>query len=386
MRLSKVLVSTLLGTGLPLLARPAQAADPAPAGLGANAALDYWQAIYFAPKLDEQREKALDDSTARMPDETAEKLAEDGARSISFVRLGAAQPACNWGLPLEQQGLTTLMPELSAARTLARLMLVQSRLEIRDGKGTDAADDLFSTLTMGRHVASDNLIIGLMVDYGIEAMTIDSAGADLPRLDHAALDRLAASLKKLAPRPPLGRAVRAQQLVGQQWLITHLKQDRGPEWRTNLARMFGSEDPTNASARILASFDNAQSLVAGLEELNPLFDRLEQAADMPYDQFEKSWPEIQKLIRSKPATELVMFGDFQRVRRLKAAAEVRVALLAAAIDVVRAGPDTLKSHPDPFGTGPFTYRGEARNFELSSALTGRDGRPVTLKVGIPQTR
>ena len=58
MRLSKVLVSTLIGTGLPLMAPPVLAADPAPAGLGANAALDYWQAIYFAPKLDEQRKGA----------------------------------------------------------------------------------------------------------------------------------------------------------------------------------------------------------------------------------------------------------------------------------------------------------------------------------------
>lgn len=386
MRLSKVLVSTLIGTGLPLLAPPALADNPAPAGLGANAALDYWQAIYFAPKLDEQREKALDESRTTTPDQTAEKAVQDGYRSITFVRLGAEKPACNWGLPLEQQGITTLMPQLSAARTLARLMLAESQLEIRDGKGAAADDDWVSTITLGRNIASDNLVIGLLVDHGIETMAIDVAAADLPHLDHAALDHLAAALKKLPPRQPLGTAVRAEQLVGQRWLIVHLKQDHDPQWRAHLAQIFGGEEPINTSAKILAGFDSPESLAAKLQDLDPLYDRLEQAADMPYDQFEKIWPALEKQINSTPAAQLVMVAHFDRVRRSAAAAETRLALLTAAIDVARAGPESLKSHADPFGSGPFTYRGADKNFELSSTLTTRDGQPVTLKVGSPQAR
>lgn len=278
------------------------------------------------------------------------------------------------------------MPHLSAARTLARLVLVQSRLEARDGKGADAADDWISTLALGRHASSDNSIIGLMVDYGIEGLAVDAAAKDLPSLDKAALDRLAESLKKLSPRPALGRAVQVEQLIGQRWLIAHLKQDHDPQWRANLARMLGWEDPTNASVKILAGFDTPQSLAAKLAELDPLFDQVERAADMPYDQFEKSWPAIQSLISATPAAQLVMVGDFQDVRRLEAAAKVRLVLLAAATDVVRAGPDTLRSHPDPFGAGPFTYSGQGKTFQLSSALTDREGRPVTLKVGNPPAR
>ena len=199
-------------------------------------------------------------------------------------------------------------------------------------------------------------------------------------------DRLAASLKKLPPRQPLGTAVRAEQLVGQRWLIAHLKQDHDPQWRTNLAHLFGGEEPTDTSAKILSNFDSPESLVAKLQELDPLYDRLAQAADMPYDQFEKSWPAMEKQFSSTPAAQLVMVVHFDRVRRSEAASEARLALLAAAIDVLRSGPDSLKSHPDPFGSGPFTYHGQGKNFELTSALADRDGRPVTLKVGLPQPK
>ena len=73
-----------------------------------------------------------------------------------------------------------------------------------------------------------------------------------------------------------------------------------PAVAPNLAHLFGGEEPTNTSAKILSNFDSPESLVARLQELDPLYDRLAQAADMPYDKFEKSWPAMEKQFSPRP--------------------------------------------------------------------------------------
>ena len=61
-----------------------------------------------------------------------------------------------------------------------------------------------------------------------------------------------------------------------------------------------------------------------------------------------------------------------------------MSLVRAAIVIVRDGPQAAKTTKDPFGDGPFTYRAVAGGFELSSRLLGKDGQPLTLKVGNPK--
>jgi hypothetical protein len=60
-----------------------------------------------------------------------------------------------------------------------------------------------------------------------------------------------------------------------------------------------------------------------------------------------------------------------------------MALLKAAVAVVRDGQGALANHPDPFGKGPFQYAARPHGFELQSALT-LDGKSVKLVVGPPE--
>jgi hypothetical protein len=61
-------------------------------------------------------------------------------------------------------------------------------------------------------------------------------------------------------------------------------------------------------------------------------------------------------------------------------ADVRRALLAAAIAVQLEGRDALKNHPDPVGGGAFEYVAFEGGFELHSKLKVQD-KPVALTVG-----
>jgi hypothetical protein len=62
--------------------------------------------------------------------------------------------------------------------------------------------------------------------------------------------------------------------------------------------------------------------------------------------------------------------------------EARFAMLHAAIRIVLAGPEQLKTIKDPFGDGPFKYRSFDGGFELESGLKFKDGPPVTVTVGL----
>lgn len=369
-----------------MLAGWASAAVQTPADPGANAALDYWQAVHFESMLDGQQRKILDDFDTVPLDDAAVKAVEAAGFAIKFTRVGAGQPLCNWGHPLEQDGFTALLPHLRATEGLLRMMLLKARLDIRDGKPQAAAEDWATALALSRHVSSDGLMISFLIGYRLDAMAIDSAAADLIHLDKPALNRLADSLEKLRPRPTLATAVRVEQQTGQRWLIEQLHRNQDPHWRTTLAATLCNGNPKDPNAAILANFATPQSLSQKLQELDPLVDQLEQAAAIPYDQFTRIWPALHERLNANPTAEIVMINDFGRVRRAEAMAQVSLAMFKTAVDVLRGGPQRLNAHPDPFGTGPFTYVPTGDGFELSSKLLDKQGLPITLMVGTRSAR
>ena len=74
-----------------------------------------------------------------------------------------------------------------------------------------------------------------------------------------------------------------------------------------------------------------------------------------------------------------------RCRWLQAQADVRRALLSAALEVQLDGRDTLKNHPDPVAGSPFDYVPFEGGFELRSKW--RVDEKLRLEVGIdrPET-
>ena len=382
MQLRMITASILIVSAGWVAAGRASGGEQTGVDLGSNAALDYWQAIHFASKLDPQQQKVLDDFDKVPLDDAAAKVVEAAGISINFARLGAQQPTCNWGHALERNGFTALLPHLRATERLLRLMLLEARLDVRNGKGRAAVEDWVSALAMSRHVSADSLMISFLIGYQFDAMAIDSAAADLTHLDKTGLNQLAESLEALRPRPTLAVAVRVEQQTGQRWLIAQLRGKQDLQWQTTLAATLRNSDPKDPNAAILANFATPESLVRKLHELDPLVDQLEQAAAMPYDQFERNWPALRQQLKSNRTSELVMINDFGRVRRGEAMAGARLALLKTAVDVVRGGTQRLSAHPDPFGAGPFAYRAAGEGFELSSKLPDQQGQPLTLKIGI----
>jgi len=125
---------------------------------------------------------------------------------------------------------------------------------------------------------------------------------------------------------------------------------------------------TAAGVRIFAS------------EVRLCYQLMAKKLDLPLDQFEKELEREKKKRADNPLFK-VFFPFIENVRRAQARADVRRALLSAALAVQVDGRHALKEHPDPVVGGPFEYVAFEGGFELRSKLKGRDGKPVALTVG-----
>src|SRR5260370_24737884 len=109
----------------------AQVAD-AKTGLGANAAMKYWQAFALLPNLEKDQEKLLDDWSNVPVEGMALKLLERSEQSRTYLLRGAMLLRCDWSLDYED-GILLVLPHLAKAMTLARLVALDARYEFEQG-------------------------------------------------------------------------------------------------------------------------------------------------------------------------------------------------------------------------------------------------------------
>jgi hypothetical protein len=382
--MTRWLVALLLGAVGLMTAAPPPAPGADTPGLGANAALKYWQAFAQLPTLDEAQQKRLGEWNTKPVDADARKLlAATGVEvSLKYLRRGDALPRCDWSLDYED-GIGLLLPHLGRARTLAAYAALRSRQAAADGRPADGLDDALAVFALGRHVA-DPIMISLLVDYAVEHVAIDATAQLLPKLDGAALRRVAERLDALPPAATLEQAFDAEQKYFSGWAIRWLKDlERSgvKDMRAKVrAMLVGSED----AEEVMKLVDDASAarLIQALEALGPFFEEQRRLAGMPRDQFLGQWPAAQQK-QSANAVARVMLPATTKVVDARDRYRARFAMLKAAVAVVRDGQAALAKHPDPFGSGPFEHKALPQGFELRSKLT-LEGKPVTLTVGSPE--
>ena len=117
------------------------------------------------------------------------------------------------------------------------------------------------------------------------------------------------------------------------------------------------------------------------EDTRACYPIVSKMLELPLDQFELEFEQETKRRDSNPVFH-ALFPAVEKVRRAQARAEVRRALLSAALDVQLEGRDALKKHPDPVVGGPLEYFASEGGFELRSTLKESDDKPVALRVGL----
>jgi hypothetical protein len=375
---------------LPLaLFPPCPAAAQAPdtrSGLGANAAMKYWQAFALLPTLDEDQAKLLQNwKEVPIYDESAAfKLIDASRMSRVYLHRGAKLERCDWSLD-DEDGPGLFMSHCPRSLNLARLALLHARHEFEQGHWQGGWEDVTDVLKLGRHVGVDPQLVVRWVAYRIETHAIEAAAPYLPELKPIIPEVASAVLDTLPAGPTLQQMVLEEKRTGLMWEIQELRkaeQRKEGSWRgvwRNLVDppWLESQNRDLALVQSVTTFDQA---IKRLEDLLPFYDELARVIALPWKEFDAQYPE---LVKKAKARDLWGFdrlnepdGIVARVRRY----ETQMALFKAALAVVKGGPDKLKDIEDPFGNGPFEFRALDRGFELKSKLLFK-GQPVMLTVG-----
>lgn len=350
-----------------------------PADTSNNAALQYWQAFVLLPALDKEQEKLIEEWATVPLDEAAQKLIEDSRTSLMYLHRGAKHQQCDWGFDYKD-GISLLLPNLTKARTLARLAALRARYHFERGNFGAARDDATAMMALARHVGRDPIMICLLVRYAIENMVIDLVAPYVPDIKapyspaKATFDALPAS-SNIRQVLPTEKEFMAKYIMRE---LRKVEQAKPGSWRDLWKNMLGAEAPD--SIKNVASLDEAVKMV---EDLLPVYDELERLAALPRDEFEKQYPPYKEKTKAAQPLAGLLLPSVDKTRATEDRSRARMAMLLAAIAVVESGPDALKNIKDPFGDGPFEYRPLDKGFELKSKLL-YDGKPVTLTVGQKQ--
>jgi len=364
------------------------ASADAPRDLGANAALKYWQAFAQLPKLTDAQEHKLNAEYLTMPlDAHAREIVTKADYALRMMHRAAALPRCDWGLDYEE-GIELLLPHAQAARTLSTLACLRARIRFEDGQYADATEDIVDAMAVGRHVSTDGTLITVLVNYAVEYRTGETLALYLPKLNAEMIKSLKARLGALPlSGTPAKGLVPFEEQAGLDWLIRKIKEQKDKESLLAFVSTYCSrrgDSPEQSRERGRAFVEEcggtSDGVVKMAEETRPCYTLTAKMLELPLDQFEKEF-ELESSKRAGNPVFKTLFPSASSLRRSQARADVRRALLAAALDVQLEGPDALKNHPDPVTGGPFEMVAFEGGFELRSKFKPADDKPWALIVG-----
>lgn len=369
------------------------------ADLGANAALKYWQAFAQLPKLSDEESQKLYAECLTMPlDAHARDLAEESAYALEMLHYGAALPRCNWGVDHEP-GFWTRLPQAHASQALTAIAVLRARLRFEDGQAADAATDLIDCLTLARQVSVNGVSIIVLVGYNIEARSSQALAAGLPKLNATQLKNLQTRLKTL---PASGSPAKALPFEEKSFEISFLRPVKETKDKEDLVTLLrhvlalategkGSGSLEQARAFLEGCGGTAEGVLEKAAEMKASYVRMAAALNRSMEEFVEVWEREGKLQANNPVFK-VFVSRLPIMRWKQSEAEVRRALLLAAVAVQLEGRDALRSVPDPVVGGPFEYAAFEGGFELRSKLElseqmhsklklNEAAKPLTLTVG-----
>jgi len=105
---------------------------------------------------------------SEIPRDQARKYLEPFQNALKEVEIGVLRSTCDWEFDQRTEGMFLQLPEIQDLRGLARILQLQARLAILDGK-TDAAMHWIETgLVLGRHISQGPLMIQALIGVSID--------------------------------------------------------------------------------------------------------------------------------------------------------------------------------------------------------------------------
>jgi hypothetical protein len=362
----------------------------APPDLGKNAALKYWQGFASLPRFTDAEQKKLGECLTMPLDDQARKTVNRARYALDMMQRGAALPHCDWGIGYEE-GIGTLLPYTAATRLTANLACLRARIRFEEGRIAEAIDDVIAGMALGRRVSLGGIYSTVLTSYAIEHRMSEVLAAYLPKLDAKTIKALKKRLDALPPAESLAPALKVEEHFALDWLVGKIKEAKDKEsLQTLLSKLCDS--PEKGQAFFKECGGTVDGVLKFADQARQGYARMAKKLDRPLDQFEKEWD---REVKQQAGNEVFrwIFPSLHKIRLAQLRADVRRALLSAALAVQLDGRDALKNHSDPVIGGQFEYVAFEGGFELRSKwkldeklrskwkLDERFAQPLTLTVG-----
>ena len=172
------------------------------------------------------------------------------AATLALIRRAADRDTCRVQRDWTRPSYEMLLPELQSLRHVARLLVLETRREAADGNAADALHDVARIQRIGRHAASEPILISNLVGIAIDTMALDTLAQVLPTLrksDLATLD--APEIRDLVTTPP----AMASHFYGEEAFGLSVFADLADNQRsvTMLSYLLGNSQPEPFLLRIL---------------------------------------------------------------------------------------------------------------------------------------
>jgi len=364
-----------------------------------NPALLYYQAFLLAPKTMSDADWDYLGSKAgreqKIPERFGPLLAGYDAQ-FKLVREAAQQkPACDWGIDLSP-GPGTLLPHLAFVKAVAMAAQPRAVWALQHGNQAGARDDLLAAFVLGRNVARDGTLIGVLVQHASEAIIYATVAQNFGQFSPATLQQLADGFDAAPARVPVAAAILTEQSNHVDWLLNKLRQlPRANPGSTasllvaihadkELAALenVGEDSGKTALAAdfwqhaVAASGGTRDGLLKLVQETEPLYVRLGKILALSGPEYDvQIQPFAAEIKASQNPFVQLLFPDPLRPRPREFKIEAWQAMVCAAVAYKLHGEAGLQGVMDPLGNGPFTcqrfvFEGVDRGFELKSAYAG----------------
>jgi hypothetical protein len=393
-----VCTATLIGSPSFLLAQKSPRwEDPLPTT--ENAALVYWQAIALIPKANPEQQALFDHSDGLQPDAVAAKevFAASGP-AMRVMRRAAALKQCDWGTN-RNDGPGALMPHASKVRELTRMAMFRVLFQARSGDLDAAVNDGLAILGLARHMSFNELMIGTLTGYALEAQGVKVLAEVVPQLTPAQLRNLAQRHADLPPRPPIRESILLEKRAFLGWFARATKAGRINEVLEVIAAMGGTDQaaavgggdqvqkrvdtPWLAKLRVEAT-KNPDTLMKLIHDAAQSYDEGAHLIDLPPEVFWKKSAEWEARLKEQahPVT-LILLTPVSNYYAARLRVEARRAVMQAGIAYVLEGDTGLRKHPEPSTGMQFTLKKTATGFELHANLPDPVNQPLVVTFGRP---
>jgi hypothetical protein len=218
-----------------------------------NAAPLYQQAIAALeadPTLKDQDSPLATATTIDVASPAVIDLLSRHAAAVDLIRRAADRDTCRFKRDWTRPSFEMLLPEMQSLRNAARLLVLEARREAADGNTEDALRDVARIQRIGRHAASEPILISNLVGIAIDTMALETLAQVLPTLrksDLATLD--APEIRDLVTTPP----AMASHFYGEEAFGLSVFADLADNQRsvTTLSYLLGNSQPEPFLLRIL---------------------------------------------------------------------------------------------------------------------------------------